>query len=62
MKFPQIFLTFFLLIFSITVFAGELFVSATTGKNSNPGTMEAPLKGLWKAIAKAAPGDTILVA
>ena len=62
MKLPQFFLTFFLLLFSITVFAGELFVSATTGKNSNPGTMEAPLKGLWKAIAKAAPGDTILVA
>lgn len=62
MKLPQFFLTFFLLLFSITVFAGELFVSATTGKNSNPGTMEAPLKGLWKAIEKAAPGDTIIVA
>ena len=62
MKLPQFFLTLFLLIFSITVSAGELFVSATTGKNSNSGTMESPLKGLWKAIEKAAPGDTIIVA
>lgn len=39
-----------------------IFVSKGTGSNSNPGTREAPLKNLDKAIARASAGDTILVA
>lgn len=39
-----------------------IFVSKETGSNRNAGTREAPLKNLDKAIAKAAAGDTILVA
>ena len=43
--------------------ATDWYVSYTTGKNRNPGTTPAaPLKNLWKAIEKAAPGDTIHVA
>jgi len=39
-----------------------IFVSKATGSNSNPGTREAPLKNLDKAIARATAGDTLLVA
>lgn len=39
-----------------------LFVAKDGGSNKNPGTREAPLKNLDKAINKAAAGDTILVA
>jgi hypothetical protein len=39
-----------------------IFVSKTSGSNKNPGTREAPMKNLDKAISKAAAGDTILVA
>lgn len=39
-----------------------VFVNKATGNNKNPGTRAEPLKNLDKAIAKAAAGDTILVA
>ena len=63
MKKKKVFLLVLLMVFSAVLTAGEWFVSATTGKNSNSGTTpDAPLKGLWKAIEKAAPGDMIIVA
>ena len=43
-------------------FAADIFVSANGGKNKNPGTKEAPLKNIWKAVEKAVPGDVIHVA
>ncbi|HPA96846.1 MAG TPA: right-handed parallel beta-helix repeat-containing protein [Thermoanaerobaculia bacterium] len=39
-----------------------LFVSKANGSNSNPGTREAPLANIDRAISRAAAGDTILVA
>jgi hypothetical protein len=39
-----------------------IFVDQSTGKNSNPGTRESPLKNLDKALKSAAAGDTLLVA
>jgi len=39
-----------------------IFVSKASGKNKNPGTKDAPLKNIDKAIKRAGPGDTILVA
>ena len=43
--------------------AADWYVSLSGGKNKNAGnTPAAPLKNLWKAIEKAAPGDTIRVA
>ncbi|GMR08189.1 MAG: hypothetical protein BMS9Abin26_1194 [Gammaproteobacteria bacterium] len=42
--------------------ARDVYVSKTTGANSNPGTKEKPLKLLWKAINKLARGDRIHVA
>ena len=42
--------------------AADLYVSLSTGKNKNPGTKEAPLKNLWKALEKGAPGDVIHLA
>lgn len=42
--------------------AADLYVSITNGNNKNPGTKDAPLKNLWKAIEKAGNGDTIHVA
>ena len=39
-----------------------IFVAQATGKNSNPGTRESPLKNIDKALKSAAAGDTILVA
>ena len=47
---------------AFTVDAAEWFVSSSEGKNKNPGTAEAPLKNIQKAIGKAADGDTIKVA
>ena len=42
--------------------AADIYVSLETGKNKNPGTKEAPLKNLWKALEQAQTGDTIHVA
>ena len=43
--------------------AADWYVSYSGGKNKNAGTApNTPLKNLWKAIEKAAPGDTIRVA
>ena len=42
--------------------AADIYVSLETGKNSNEGTKEAPLKNLWKALDKSQVGDTIHLA
>ena len=44
------------------LFAGDLYVQAKGGKNKNPGTKEAPLRNLWKAIEIAKPGDVVHIA
>lgn len=46
----------------LTLNAADWYVSIKGGKNKNAGTREAPFKNIWKAVAKAAPGDTIHVA
>jgi len=38
-----------------------LYVSKEGGKNSNPGSLEQPLKNIDKAVKVAQPGDTIMV-
>ncbi|MBR2961186.1 MAG: DUF1565 domain-containing protein [Burkholderiaceae bacterium] len=45
-----------------STYAADLYVSLSTGKNSNAGTQAEPLKNLWKALEKAQPGDTIHIA
>ena len=45
-----------------TAYGETIHVSISTGKNKNPGTKEAPMKNIDKAIKKAKAGDTILVA
>ena len=47
---------------SVCVSAGDLYVSLSTGNNKNPGTPEAPLKNLWKALEIAETGDSIHIA
>ena len=42
--------------------AKDIFVSLSTGKNSNPGTKAAPYKNLWKAINVAKDNDVIHIA
>ena len=42
--------------------SGKAIFVAEKGKNKNAGTMDAPLKNIDKAIAKAKPGDTIVIA
>lgn len=39
-----------------------IFVDQATGKNSNPGSRESPLKNIDKALKSAAAGDVVLVA
>ena len=39
--------------------AKDYYVSLSRGKNKNPGTKEAPLKNLWKALSVAKTGDVI---
>ena len=51
-----------LLIFTSQGIAADWYVSLATGNNKNAGTKEAPFKNIWKAIASAAPGDTLHVA
>ena len=51
-----------LLATAVQVQAANWHVSISNGKNKNPGTPEAPLKNIWKAIEKAKPGDMILIA
>lgn len=57
---------FSLLLFAVLVSAAlnaaDIYVSKETGKNSNAGTKEAPLKNIEKAAEKAQPGDKIYVA
>ncbi len=49
--------------FAMSAFGAEWYVSAATGKKKNEGTSkEAPLKAIWNALEKAAPGDVIHVA
>ena len=45
-----------------SLMAADIYVSLSTGKNSKEGTKEEPLKSLWKALEKAADGDTIHLA
>ena len=40
-------------------FAKDFYVSLGKGKNKNPGTKEAPMKNLWKALSVAKTGDVI---
>lgn len=42
--------------------AADLYVNAANGTNQNPGTKQAPIKFLWRAMSLAKPGDTIHVA
>ena len=42
--------------------AKDIFVSLSTGKNSNAGTKEAPYKNLWKALSAAQNNDVIHIA
>jgi hypothetical protein len=42
--------------------AADIYVSLETGKKSNAGTKEAPLKNLWDALNKSQVGDTIHLA
>ena len=51
-----------LLTFTFQSMAADWYVSLATGKNQNKGTREAPFKNIWKAIEKAAPGDTLHIA
>jgi hypothetical protein len=51
------------LTFAISAFGTEWYVSAGVGKKKNEGTSkDAPLKAIWSALEKAAPGDIIYVA
>jgi len=45
-----------------TLDAANWYVSGATGKNSNPGTRDLPLKNIDRAIKKAAAGDTVCIA
>ena len=51
-----------ILAFPATASAAEIYVSKTTGGNSNPGTKEAPKKLLWKVLNDLSEGDVIRVA
>lgn len=47
---------------ALNLSAADIYVSLSTGKNKNPGTRQAPLKNLWKALEKAKTGDSIHIA
>ena len=47
---------------ALNVSAADIYVSLSTGKNKNPGTPQAPLRNLWKALEKAKTGDVIHIA
>jgi hypothetical protein len=47
---------------ALNLAAADIYVSASSGKNKNAGTKEAPLKNIWKALDKAKPGDVIHIA
>jgi hypothetical protein len=53
---------FILSVLTLPLAARTLYVSKTTGKNSNPGSKELPLKNIDKAVKMAANGDTVNVA
>lgn len=44
------------------LFSADIYVQAKGGKNKNPGTKQAPLRNIWKAIEKAKAGDVIHIA
>jgi hypothetical protein len=49
--------------FAMSAFGADWYVSAAVGKKKNEGTSkDAPLKAIWNALEKAAPGDVIHVA
>ena len=49
--------------FAMSAFGADWYVSAAVGKKKNAGTSkDAPLKAIWNALEKAAPGDVIHVA
>ncbi len=51
------------LAFAMSAFGADWYVSAEVGKKKNEGhTKDAPLKAIWSALEKAAPGDVIYVA
>lgn len=52
----------FAVLVSVVLSAADIYVSKETGKNSNAGTKDAPLKNLQKALDKAKDGDKIYVA
>ena len=60
--FLSVLLTCFVFSMGGAVFAKDIYVSKTTGKNSNAGTKEAPQKLLWKVMSTLAEGDHIFVA
>ena len=56
-------LILFVCLLTTAAFAADWYVSAAVGKKKNEGTTkEAPLKAIWSALEKAAPGDVIHVA
>jgi hypothetical protein len=57
-----IMLVLILAVWSLPLMSNTLYVSSATGKNTNPGDKENPIKEIDKAIAVAQPGDTINVA
>ena len=62
-KCPIVVFTLMFFVFLLIPASGEvLHVSISSGKNSNPGTAEAPKKNIDKAIKAAQAGDTIKVA
>lgn len=63
MKGFGVFWTAVLVCAGMSLSAADWYVSIGNGSNKNDGqTPAAPLKNLWKAVEKAAPGDTIRVA
>ncbi|MBO7148035.1 MAG: right-handed parallel beta-helix repeat-containing protein [Lentisphaeria bacterium] len=43
----------------LSVSGADIYVARAKGKNKNPGTKEAPVRNIWKAIEIAKPGDVI---
>ena len=46
----------------VQAFGADVYVSKSTGKDSNAGTKDKPKKLLWKVLGKLSPGDTVRVA
>ena len=54
-------LVLFALSTALVAVGADFYVARKGGNNKNPGTKAKPFRNLWKAIEKAAPGDTIHV-